>query len=375
MPIDVIALDTLFFTPSDSALELVVPHLKRVRSMKISSYPGRVFQAISNFRGPAPLLQHLEISGYPPLLPVDFLGGWTPSLKFLRWGCLPPGPEPFEDPNPTHPPSHNADVAQPLDVVRGLLFSAPHLQHLSIAISDEEVYPDVTPALHVQLDSLRYLNLVSGVAFSRVIPYIKPPRLKELSFTLPSSRGGRTIAGLLPSDTYPLIREATTMDVRRGLRANLIRLEGKGTKVTVLVPFPAVEDMNGFFDSAISPFSFAPITRLTFKSTAGPLALRIGEFTNLQQLSLIRCEEDAEIFFILSPLLPSASLVPCPYLKAIDVELFSRSNNAMNTFMQMLRWRKDAENPLTTVNIVGFYGWWQKREEIDELLAPAPVPQ
>ena len=281
-PIDVLAVDTPFLTPSNSALELVIPHLKRVRLMKISSYPGEIFQAIFNFRGPVPLLQHLEISGYPPLLPVDFLGGRTPSLKFLRWGRLPPGPEPFEDPNSNHPPSQDADAAQPLDVVRGLLSSAPHLQHVSIAITDEEVYPDVAPAHHVQLDSLRYLNLVSGVTFSRVIPYINAPRLEKLSFTLPSAARGRTIADLLPPDCHPLIKEATTMDFRRGLRANLIRLEGKGTKVTVLIPFPAITDVNGFFNSTISPFSFASITRLTFKTMAGPLALRIGEFTNLQ---------------------------------------------------------------------------------------------
>ena len=245
--------------------------------MKISPYTGEIFEAIFKFRGPAPLLQHLEISGYPPLLPVDFLGGHTPALKFLRWGRLPPGPEPFEQPNPTHLPFHDEDVAQPLVVVLGLLSSAPGLRHVSVAIPDEDIYPDVTPAHHVQFDSLRYLNLVSRVTFSRVIPYIKAPRLKELSFSLPSSAGDQTMVDLLPSDSYPLIREATTLDFRRGLRANLIRLEGEGTKVTVIAPYEAIADMNGFFNSTISPFSFTPITRLTLKTTAGPLALRIGE--------------------------------------------------------------------------------------------------
>jgi len=372
-PIDVLAMDTPSATPSDSALELVIPHLKRVRSMKISPFLDQIFQAILNFRSPAPLLQHLEISGYPPLLPVDFLGGHTPSLQFLRWGRLPSGPEPFDQPNPTHLPFHDEDVAQPLGVVLGLLSSAPYLQHVSIAIPDGDVYPDATPTHHLQFNSLRYLNLVSGVTFSRVIPYIKAPRLKEFSFTLPSSARGRTVVDLLPSDFYPLIREATTMDVRRGLRANSVKLEGEGTKVTVVIPYQAIEDMDGFFNSAISPFSFTPITKLTFKTMAGPLALRIGEFTNLQQLNLIRCEGDVEIFFVLSPLIQLAELVPCPYLKAVTVELYNPSSHAVNTFMEMLRWRKEAENPLTTVDIVGFYRWRRNREDVDELLGPTPV--
>ena len=363
-PIDVLAEKTPFVTPIDSALELIIPHLERVRSMKISPALGGTLWSIFNFRSPAPLLQHLDICGYPSPLPVDFLGGHTPSLRSLRLGGRPP--------DLSHPPFHDVRVAQPQDIVWGLLSSSPLLQYISIAISDEEASPDAIPPHHIHLDSLHHLMVASGVTFSRVIPYIKAPRLKGLSLFLPFGVGDWTIAELLPSDSYPLMREVTTMDFRTGVGGSEITLKGEGAKVAVTMPYPDRADMNNFFNSTMASFSFTQITSLTFGVMAGPLALRIGEFTNLQVLNLTRCKEDAEIFSALSPSVQSAPLIPCPCLGILTIYLCDPTTHTVDSFKRMLRSRKEVGNPLMAVNLVGFQG----REEIgdiDEWLGPAPV--
>ena len=174
------------------------------------------------------------------------------------------------------------DEAQPLDVLWGLLSSAPYLQHIFITIVGGGAPPDITPAHRIHLNSLRSLSLLSGFALSRVIPYIKAPQLKELLLTLPLGTGAWTIADLLPSNSYPLVSDVTAMD----FCGSEISPEGEGTKVTVNMPYRNIADMSDFFDSTTASFSFAQITRLTFETRAGPLALRIGEFTNLQLLDL-----------------------------------------------------------------------------------------
>ena len=154
-PLNILAMKLPFLTPIDSGLELDTPRLERVRPMKMSLVPGGTLLSIFNFRSQAPLLQHLEIGGYPSPPPVDSLGG--------------------RQPDPAHPPFHGVKMAQPQAIVWRLLSPPPLLQYIYIAISDEEVSSDGIPPHHIHLDSLHYLNMASGVAFSRIIDHSLHP--------------------------------------------------------------------------------------------------------------------------------------------------------------------------------------------------------
>jgi len=364
-PIDILAAKTRSVLPSDSALELVVPHLGRVRLMRIVPFSsGETLLAIFSFRSPAPLLQHLEISGFPrghiSQLPRDFLGCHTPSLRTLIWddlSLLPAFPPRL---NPTYPPLDGADYPPtPLCAVLGLLSSAPRLQHLSISILDGSEATDSTPVHDIHLGSLRRLRSVSGVALSRIIPHFKAPQLKELSVILPSGVGVPTIADLLPSDSYPLITEATTVDFYAGPGDSGIKLRGNGIKVTVNTFSPHVEATNNFF-SNMSSFSFARVTNLMLRMMARPLATRIGEFTNLESLDLIRCEEDADVFSALSASPQSGFRILCPRLVRMKISFYNPDAHAVDSFRQMVRSRKEAGNPLVNVNLIS--------DRVDEIL-------
>lgn len=371
-PIDVLAVETSSRPPSDPALELVIPHIGRVRSMKISASPRETPPAIFKFCSPAPLLQHLEISLYPDhmsRLPGDFLGRQTPSLRSLCWqgSSFELAPSDL-----AHRPFHGEDEAQPLRVVCGLLSSAPSLQHLSITIPHPEGTQDVTPMHPIHLDSLHRLDLLFGFPLFRVVPLIKAPLLKELSLALPFGVVD-TIAGLLPSDSYPLMTEVTSMDFCTTSWGSETRLKGEGVKVFINIPFHETEAIDGFFSNFNrASFSFAQITMLTFRFIGAPLAPRIGEFKNLRRLDLMRCKEDAEIFCALSSSLQSVPQIPCPHLEVMKVRFHSPTIYATDSFKQMVRSRKEAGNPLVAVEIVPFYGLEGKIDinELDEWLGP-----
>jgi len=378
-PIDVLAVETRLILPSDLVLELVIPHLGRVRSMKILPFSsGETLLAIFSFRSPAPLLQDLEISGFPrdhiSQLPRDFLGRHTPSLRSLVWddSSLIPVFPPLH--NPAHPPLYGADRAPtPLCAVLGLLSSAPRLEYLSISILEGNVATDPIPVHDIRLGSLRLLKSVSGVALSRLIPHFKAPQLKELSVILPSGVGIPTVADLLPSDSYPLITEATTMDFYAGPGDSGIKLRGNGIEVTVNVFFPRVESANNFF-SNMSSFSFAQVTKLMLRKMARTLATRMGEFTNLESLDLIRCEEDVDVLSALSASSQSVSRVLCPHLVAMKIAFYNLDTRAVDSFRQMVRSRKEAGNPLVNVDLISDrFGEMLDIDELNQWLAQTHV--
>ena len=381
-PIDVLAVKTRFSSPIDSALELVIPHLGRVRSIMIHTAPDEPLQAIFLFRSPAPLLRRLEISGYArgqiSQLPGDFLGCHVPLLRFLQWRDSLSTRSSVSLPNPTHLWLDDVDgVPAPLCVILGLTSCAPHLQHLYITILDVGLGLDSTPVHDIHLGSLRCLELASGAGLSRVIPHLKVPQLKELSLTLPFSEEAPTIANLLPSDSYPLITEVTSMEFSAGGGNIETNLEGEGTRVVVNAFITRVEDINDFFSdmSHTTSFSFAQITRLKLRLMVGSLATRIGEFTNLELLELAYCEEDMEVLFALSPSLQPVSRIPCPCLVEMRVHFYHSTAYAADSLKQMVRSRKEAGNPLVTVDLVSSYcgGEWIDTDEWGEWLGPTPV--
>lgn len=355
-PIDVVAVATPLVSPSDLALELVIPHLGRVRSMRILPTFGETLPALFGFRSPTPLLQHLEISGFPrghmSRLPRNFLGCHLPSLRSLTWGDSSLIPAPFPLSNFTHLSYDAAEAPGPLRVVLGLISFAPHLEHLSISILDPNVSPDPPPVHDIHLDSLRHLELLSGAALSLALPHFKAPQLKEFSLILPSRFGVETIADLLPSDSYPLITEVTSMDFYAGPGDCGIKLSGEGIRFTVATFFPRANPSDNFF--SMTSFSFKQITRLVLRMMAKPIAGRIGEFTNLELLDLIRCEEDAEVFSALSQYPGQVSLATCPHLAAMRVAFYNPIAHVVDSFKQMVRSRKEAGNPLMTVNLMFF---------------------
>jgi len=357
-PIDVLAVIRPRISPNDSALELVIPHLGRVRSLRVRPISGGTLPSIFRFRSPAPILQHLEISGYPhgqiSRLPRNFLGCHVPSLRSLIWDDSSLMPESLLPLIPTHPQPYDPDEAPtPLLVVLGLLSSTPYLEHLSISILDEDVAPDSTPVHDIYLGSLRKLKLVSGVALSRVIPHFKAPELKELLLILPPGVGTLTIADLFPSDSYPLLTNVTWMDFYAGPGDGGIKFMGEGVKIAMNAFFPRTEAINDFFPRT-AYFSFAQITKLVLRMVAGPLAARVGEFTNLERLELIRCEEDAEVLCALSPSPRSVPRVPCPHLTAMRIAFYNPTTHVVDSLRQMVRLRKEAGSPLVTIDFMYF---------------------
>ena len=322
-------------------------------SMTIIPSPGKILPAISRFRRPAPLLQRLKISGFPrgyiSRLPRDFLGCYVPSLRSLHWNDLPPILVSFPLSGPILPSYNSDEVPIPLHAVLGLISSAPLLEDLSISILDPDVSPDLPPVQNIHLGSLRRLHVISGVALSRILPYFKVPRLKEFSLFLSPNLGAPIIADLLPSDSYPLFTEVTSMEFCAGMGNGEIKLVGKGVEVTVRY-FPRVDDTDDFL--SVTPFSFAQITRLMLKMAVKPIVARIGEFTNLKLLHLISCMEDTEVLLALSPSPASGSLVPCPHLAAVRVILHIPTPHAVDCLEQMVRSRKEAGNPLMAVDFM-----------------------
>ena len=77
--------------------------------------------------------------------------------------------------------------------------------------------------------------MISGVALSRILPYFKVPRLEEFSPFLPPNLGTPAIADLLPSDSYLLFTEVTSMGFYAGMGNSEVKLVGKGIKVVVLL--------------------------------------------------------------------------------------------------------------------------------------------
>ncbi|KAF9650533.1 hypothetical protein BDM02DRAFT_3127678 [Thelephora ganbajun] len=345
--------------------------------MRIQPFRGETLLAIFKFRNPAPLLEHLEIYGYPldhiSRLPRDFLGCHVPSLRFLIWGgSLLPAPSELY--NLTHPSLYDADEASTsLHVVLRVLSSAPLLEYLSISILDAGVVQGPTPVHDIRLDFLRHLHLASGAALSQAIPHFKAPQLKELSLTLPSYVGVPTIADLLPSDSYPLIMETTSMEFYIGPGDSAIELKGKGIKVRVNTLFPDFEATFNFF-SNMTIFPIAQITRLMLRRIVRPLIARMGEFTNLEMLDLMYCQEDAEVLSALSPSPQSVSPVPCPRLIVVVVAFYYPTTHVVDSFKQMVRLRKEAENPLVNVNFRYFDGIHEMLdiEELNGWLGQAP---
>jgi len=232
----------------------------------------------------------------------------------------------------------------PLHAPLGLISSAPLLERVFLSINDGEVFPDLFPVDDIHLDSLRDLDLVAGAALSRALPHFKAPRLKQLTLLLMVDVGVLTIADLLPSDSYPLLTEVTSMLFCPGSENSRIQLTGEDVEVTVIAHFPHTDN---FFST--TPFSLTQITSLMLVTIAKPITTRICEFTNLGCLDLQCCEEEAEVFSDLSPLPGPGSLVPCPYLTTVNVSFDDPTTHVVDCFKQMVRSRKEAGKPLVTV--------------------------
>ena len=293
VPIDVKAVGTRLFSPNDSALELVIPHLGRVRSMTIIPSRGTTLPATFKFRSPAPLLQNLVIGGFQQnhlsRLPRDFLGCHVPLLRSLVWNDTPIVPAPFPFPSFMLQP-YAYELPVPLHAPLGLISSAPLLERVFLSINDGEIFPDLFPVDDIHLDSLRDLDLVAGTALSRALPHFKAPRLKQLTLLLTVDVGVLTIADLLPPDSYPLLTEVTSMLFSPGSEKSRMKLTSEDVEVTVIAHFPHADN---FFST--TPFSLAQITSLMLDAMAKPITTRIREFTNLEFLNLQCCEEEAEV--------------------------------------------------------------------------------
>ena len=238
----------------------------------------------------------------------------------------------------------DVDEALDLDIVRGLLFSAPHLQHVSISMPDAGT-PGVTPMPHIHLNSLRFFKLTSGPVLSRAIPRIRAPQLKELAIVLlPTVVRVGTIADLLPRDSYPLMTEVTSMEFSAGPGYNETKLEGEDIKVTINTHFQHLADISNFSNK--TSFSFAQITRLKLTMMGGPFAWRIEEFTNLQWLDLTSFMDDPGILSALSSSPLSVPRVPCPHLKEVTIHFYKLTTRIVDSLKQMVKSRKEAGNPL-----------------------------
>jgi len=370
VPIEVIAVNTLLVPPINAALELVTPHLGRVRSMRLHPCFDVSLPAAPSFRSPAPLLQHLEISGFSRghilRLPRDFLGCHIPSLLTLIWDDSSPIPAPFQPGLP-----FIADEAPtPLHVVLGLISSAPLLERLTVSIMDENMPLDPSPLHDIRLDSLRYLRLVFGTTLSRALPRFKVPQLEEFSLFLTRDVEAPTIADLLPSDSYPLLTKATSMDFYAGSGNSQVKLSGEGIKVTMGT---FLSRMDNFF--IIQSFSFAQITRLVLRVVAKPMVVKIGEFINLEQLDLVRCLEEVEVFLTLFPPAGPVSLVLCPRLVGMRVVFCRPTTPTVDSFRRMVRSRKEVGNPLVAIKLIRFY-WVEEildGDELNEWLNQTPI--
>ena len=355
-PIDVVAERTPAPFSKLPAMESIIPHLGRVRLMRIQPSLGETIPAVFKFRSPAPLLQHLAISRFPrgqmSRLPRDFLGRRVPSLRSLTWDDTSLLSTPFPPQNTTRLPYNPSVPPAPLQVLLGLISSAPHLEDLSILIPYADEVPDQFPVQDIHLGSLHHLEWVSGPVFCRVLPYFKVPQLKELSIFLPFDAGGSTMADLLPSHSFPLVTAITSMDFHAGPGDSGIKLAGEGVKVTMFTGPPHMDNTDNFF--SVSPFSLAQITKLTLRMTAKPMAARIGDFASLERLELIRCEEEAEVLSDLSPLPVLGSLIRCPYLAAIRVAFCYPARPIVDSFKRMVMLREEFGNPLTSIDVMPF---------------------
>lgn len=355
-PIDVAAEFTPATLSKFPAMESIIPHLGRVRLMRIHPRLGETIPAVFKFRSPAPLLQHLAISRFPrghmSRLPRDFLGCHVPSLRSLRWDDSSLLSTPFPPPSPIRLPYDPNVPPAPLQVVLGLISSAPHLEDLSILIPYADEVSDPFPVQDIHLSSLHRLEWVSGPVFCRVLPYFKVPHLKELSIFLPFDTGGSTMADLLPSHSFPLVTVITSMDFHAGPGDSGIKLAGEGVKVTMFTGPPHMDNTDNFF--SVAPFSLAQITKLTLRMTAKPMATRIGDFVSLERLELIRCEEDAEVLSDLSPSPDLGSFIRCPHLATIKVAFCYPARPIVDSFRWMVMLRKEVGNPLTSIDVMPF---------------------
>ena len=324
--------------------------------MRIIPSPGETLPAIFKFRSPAPLLQELIIAEFPQnylsRLPRDFLGHHVPSLRSLSWSDTPMVPAPFSFSSFIRLP-YASGPPIPLRTPLGLISSAPLLESALLWINDADPFPGVSPVHDIHLNSLHHLDLVSGTALSRVLPHFKAPRLKEFTLLLTFDVGVLTIADLLPSNSYPLLTKVTSMDFCTGHKGSELNLRGEGTKVTVSTD-PCMGPTDNFFST--TSFSFTQITKLVLYVIAKPIAAKIGEFTNLERLELLECEEEAQVLSDLSPLPGPGSSVPCPHLMAAKVVFNDPTTHAVDCLKQMVRSRKEAGNPLATVKLASFDG-------------------
>lgn len=322
--------------------------------------PGNVLPAIYKFRSPTPLLQRLEISGPwcdgAARLPDDFLGRHAPSLRYLRLlGSTPLMLKPFPLPNLTDLTLFAAEPRAPTSPIYELLSSAPRLRNVSIVMVREAM--DETPIPDIHLGSLRCLKVISGSTLSRAIPHIKAPELEELVLRMSSGMEVATIKELLPPESYPLMTEVTSMDLRSkpgGSGDTEITLKGKGTKVSLMTYFLSPAALHDFFPNTASCL-FAQITRLKLRFGAGPLASRIVEFENIERIELERCAGEDVILEALcpspSPSSGSVPWVPCSHLEVMRVDPCSPQRPTLENLVRMARSRKEAGCPLERIDV------------------------
>ena len=163
------------------------------------------------------------------------------------------------------------------------------------------------------------------------------------------------------------------MDFLAGPEDSGVKLAGQGVKVTVLTSLPHMDITDNFFD--VIPFSLAQITDLTLRMVAKPMAVRIGDFVNLERLKLMRCEEDAEVLSDLSPLPDPGSLIRCPHLAAIKVAFCNPARPIADSFRWMVMSRKEVGKPLTSIDVMPFHGMNEVLDvdALDEWLLRVPL--
>jgi hypothetical protein len=337
-------------------------------------YRSQTLPAIYDFRSPAPLLEHLEVSGdwydRPAQLPDDFLGRHAPSLRYLRFECSPLLSRPFPLPNLTELSMFIAESQTPMNVVVGLLSSAPRLEKVSITL--EDIAMGESPILDIHLGSLRYLEVKSGSTFSRVFPHIKAPKLEVLALFFPAGVQLPTIKDLLPPESYPLTAEVTSMEFLA--KDTQMLLEGKNAKISLIIDSLTPAALDDFVSNA--PSLFAKVTAVEFSTSAGPFASRIAGFQNLRQVKMVRCIEEDVIFEALCPSLSSELVpsTPCPRLEEMEIELHSEGPSTPGRLVRMIRSREQAGYPLQEVELPSLYGFSAEHVKVLEVLGSDYVP-
>ncbi|KAF9649881.1 hypothetical protein BDM02DRAFT_3128105 [Thelephora ganbajun] len=305
---------------SPQALEMLkcfAPHIARVRSFVIRG-PVNKDTILHLLRKPTPSLRHLAIcfrGNSLARLPDDFLGRQAPSLRSVYFdGICPTFESPFPLPSLTQFNLHLPSSAGPFRMSALFRFfaSCPWLQKVSIYASNE-MSQDVTLDQVILLESLTELDYTSEPA-SRILPYLRLPRLNRLRVRL-SSEPTQKLADMLPCDGQVLLAGVTKMSYRHDRYSQRIKLSGDGVDVSLTVfslmgPIP----VDWLSDGTYIPFG--KIEDLTVEGSSNIAAdFLISVFENLRVLRVTPRDTQfaQKIFRLLHP----GTGIPCPFLREI----------------------------------------------------------